>query len=140
VGLFDGTGRRDPRCVRRPLDRRPRRSYEHRAGFYAYWDEVGFAVATTHERARIEADLARLRQQAFHDEMTGLPNGRALDDELRAHEQTTPFSVLVLDFDGMREANNTFKSYELECGQTMRNVAVFVAPRSPPSAGVAPSR
>jgi diguanylate cyclase (GGDEF)-like protein len=92
---------------------RERPSYESRAGFYAYWDEIGLAVAATRERTRIRAELADLRESAFRDEMTGLPNGRALDAELGGHEQTMPFSVLSLDFDGMREANTAFKSYAL---------------------------
>ncbi|MGO9973777.1 MAG: GGDEF domain-containing protein [Solirubrobacteraceae bacterium] len=67
--------------------------------------------ASVCERARIEAELAELHERAYRDRLTGLPNGLALEEELRAHEDTRPFSVLVLDFDGMREANNVFKSY-----------------------------
>jgi diguanylate cyclase (GGDEF)-like protein len=92
---------------------RPRPSHERRAGFYRYWDDIGFAVAATHERTRIQTELKQLREETFRDAMTGLPNGRALDVELRGHEPTVPFSVLALDFDGMREANNHFKSYNL---------------------------
>ena len=47
------------------------------------------------------------------DKLTGLPNEHALDDELARHRTTTPFSALVLDFDGLREANAHFNSYEL---------------------------
>ncbi len=86
---------------------------ERRVGFYAYWDEIGLAVAMAHERARIEGQLADLRERVFRDPMTGLPNGRALDAELQRHALTKPFSALFLDFDGMREANNAFKSYKL---------------------------
>ncbi len=67
--------------------------------------------ASVCESARIEAELAELRERAYRDRLTGLPNGNALDEELRLHADTRPFSVLVLDFDGMREANNVFKSY-----------------------------
>ncbi len=63
------------------------------------------------ERAGIEAELAELRERAYRDRLTGLPNGLALEEKLRTHEDTMPFSVLALDFDGMREANNLFKSY-----------------------------
>jgi diguanylate cyclase (GGDEF)-like protein len=67
--------------------------------------------ASVCERARIEAELAELRERAYRDRLTGLPNGLALEDELRVHTNTRPFSVLALDFDGMRDANNLFKSY-----------------------------
>jgi diguanylate cyclase (GGDEF)-like protein len=39
-------------------------------------------------------------------------HGLALTEELRSHQQTMPFSVLALDFDGIREANAAFESYE----------------------------
>jgi diguanylate cyclase (GGDEF)-like protein len=56
----------------------------------------------------VQAELNQLRRRAYWDELTGLPNAQALEEELHRHEQTEPFSVLVLDFDGMREANNAF--------------------------------
>jgi diguanylate cyclase (GGDEF)-like protein len=90
--------------------RRSRPPYEQRVGFYYYWDTVGIAVAAAKERARIDAELAGLRQRAFVDALTGLPNGHALDEELRRHD-ATPLGVLALDFDGMREANARFASY-----------------------------
>ena len=92
---------------------RERPPYERRAGFYSYWDTVSLAVAAAQERARIEAELDELRKRARRDELTGLPNGFALDEQLRQHEQTALLSVLALDFDGMKEANTVFKSYEL---------------------------
>jgi diguanylate cyclase (GGDEF)-like protein len=112
---------------------RERPSCEHRTGFYRYWDEIGFAVAATQERMRIEAELAELRQQAFRDEMTGLPNGRALDRELHAHQATMPFSVLSLDFDGMREANNVFKSYTLGGDVLIKAVGIEIRHRARPT-------
>jgi diguanylate cyclase (GGDEF)-like protein len=66
--------------------------------------------ASAGERA-IDDELAELRERAYRDRLTGLPNGLALEEELSAHEDTMPFSVLALDFDGMREANMLFKSY-----------------------------
>src|SRR5262249_1018388 len=36
-----------------------------------------------------------------------------LDKELDRHEPTMQLSVLAMDFDGMREANSAFASYEL---------------------------
>jgi diguanylate cyclase (GGDEF)-like protein len=89
-----------------------RPTYDRRSPFYSYWDNVGLAVAAAQERARIETELESLRERAYTDPLTGLPNQFALEEELRRHEQTTPFSVLALDFDGMKEANTAFKSYE----------------------------
>jgi diguanylate cyclase (GGDEF)-like protein len=87
---------------------RERPLWVRRVGVYYYWDSVGFAVAASRERARVEAELAQLRRRAFWDDLTGLPNAQALERELHRHDQTHPFSVLVLDFDGMREANSAF--------------------------------
>ena len=84
---------------------RERPPHEQRVGFYYYWDYVGLAIAALAERTRIEAELEELRAQAFIDRLTGLANGVALDRELQRHGETVPFSVLVLDFDGLRDAN-----------------------------------
>ena len=94
-------------------DGRERPPYERRSGFYAYWDTIGLAVAAGRERAVIELELAGLRERAYRDRLTGLPNALALEGELNRHEPTTPLSVLALDFDGMREANAAFSSYEM---------------------------
>jgi diguanylate cyclase (GGDEF)-like protein len=91
---------------------RERPPYERRSGFYAYWDTIGLAVAAARERALIEVEVGHLRERAYTDRLTGLPNALALEEELRRHEETTPLSVLALDFDGMREANAAFASYE----------------------------
>lgn len=91
---------------------RERPPYERRAGFYAYWDTVGLALAAARERSRIEVELNALREFAYRDRLTGLPNALALEEELRRQERTEPLSVLALDFDGMREANAVFASYE----------------------------
>ena len=85
-----------------------RPSYEARVGFYYFWDTIGLAVSATQQRGRIEGELARLRRRAFWDPLTGLPNTLALEDELRRQADTHPLAVLVLDFDGMREANTAF--------------------------------
>jgi hypothetical protein len=87
---------------------RDRPLWARRVGLYYYWDCVGFAVAAARERARVQAELGQLRRRAYWDELTGLPNAQALEEELHRNEHTEPFSVLVLDFDGMREANNAF--------------------------------
>ena len=49
---------------------------------------------------------------AYRDRLTGLPNDRALQQQLDAHTQTSPFSVLMLDFDGLRAANTRLGYYE----------------------------
>jgi diguanylate cyclase (GGDEF)-like protein len=86
---------------------RDRPPFESRAGFYLYWDQVGIAMATMHERALVQQELGRLHDLALRDDLTGLPNGRALNQELqRRLDDGTPFSLLVIDFDGMRDANN----------------------------------
>jgi diguanylate cyclase (GGDEF)-like protein len=87
---------------------RQRPPYEQRVGFYYYWDTIGIAAAAASERVLVEAEFARLRQRAFWDRLTGLPNALALEDELHAHDKTLPLSVLALDFDGLREANAAF--------------------------------
>ena len=81
------------------------------SAFLTYWDSIGFAVASSRERVRVEHELGVLRQRAYYDRLTGLPNRFALDEELSVHERTEPLSMLVLDFDGMREAN-TALGYE----------------------------
>lgn len=91
---------------------RERPPYERRSGFYAYWDSIGLAVAAARERGLTERELAGLRERAYRDRLTGLPNALALEDALKRNESTTPLSVLALDFDGMREANAAFSSYE----------------------------
>lgn len=86
---------------------RDRPPFESRVGFYLYWDQIGIAMATMHERALVQRELGRLHELALRDDLTGLPNGRALSEELeRRFDEGTPFSLLVIDFDGMRDANN----------------------------------
>jgi diguanylate cyclase (GGDEF)-like protein len=86
---------------------RDRPPFESRVGFYLYWDQIGIAVATMHERALVRQELGRLHDLALRDDLTGLPNGRALDEELkRRFDDGTTFTLLVIDFDGMRDANN----------------------------------
>jgi diguanylate cyclase (GGDEF)-like protein len=87
---------------------RQRPPYDQRVGFYYYWDTIGIAAATANERVRLEIEFDRLRQRAFWDRLTGLPNALALEDELHSHDQTLPLGVLALDFDGLREANAAF--------------------------------
>jgi diguanylate cyclase (GGDEF)-like protein len=86
---------------------RERPTFEQRVGFYLYWDQIAIALATMHERALVQQELGRLHQLALRDDLTGLPNGRALDEELRRRlGEETSVTLLVIDFDGMRDANN----------------------------------
>ena len=85
---------------------RERPEFERRRGFYGYLENAALAVALSNERRRLDAAGAKLREQAYRDTLTGLPNTFALEEQLAAHSETIPFSVVVLDFDGMREANN----------------------------------
>jgi diguanylate cyclase len=86
----------------------PRPSYERRAGFYVYVENVAVALAAAAERARLEDEVADIRRVAFVDPLTDLPNQRALDQELRRFGDDDAVGVIVLDFDGMREANAAF--------------------------------
>ena len=74
--------------------------------FYTYLENAALAFALSNERRRIEAASAELREKAYRDPLTGLPNMLALEEKLAMCSVTMPFSALVLDFDGMREANN----------------------------------
>jgi diguanylate cyclase (GGDEF)-like protein len=87
---------------------RPRPDFERRVGFYLYWDQVGVAVAGMRERVSVEQEIRRLHRLALRDELTELPNGRALNEELLQRlDHTDPLALLVADFDGMRQANNS---------------------------------
>jgi diguanylate cyclase (GGDEF)-like protein/PAS domain S-box-containing protein len=62
------------------------------------------------ERKRTEQRIARM---ALHDHMTDLPNRTAFNDALaaaiaRAEKSGTRFTVLSLDLDGFKEANDTY--------------------------------
>jgi diguanylate cyclase (GGDEF)-like protein len=91
-----------------------RPQYDERSAFYLFWDNVGLALATSNERQRVRRELLELEQLAFRDELTGLPNQRALNTELdrRLEPGSSPVTVLHVDFDGMREANNSPLGYE----------------------------
>ena len=93
---------------------RDRPGYEERDGVYLFWDNVGLAVALSIERRRIEQELERLERLAHFDELTGLPNQLLLKRELhrRLVPDEPPVALLYVDFDGMREANNSPLGYE----------------------------
>jgi diguanylate cyclase (GGDEF)-like protein len=84
---------------------RDRPEFDRRLAFYYYWDLIGLAVAAAGEQRRIDGELAELRRSAYTDLLTGLPNALAFERQLREHGETEPLSIVVLDFDGMREAN-----------------------------------
>jgi diguanylate cyclase len=61
----------------------------------------------------LQAEAARSRHLANHDELTGLPNRRLLMDRLRqamarAVRHDTCVIMLMLDLDGFKEINDTF--------------------------------
>ena len=86
----------------------PRPGYERRSGFYSFGENAAMAVAIVEERARRNQELTALYSTAYFDALTGLPNQRSLDQQLDKHHGTHPLGILVLDFDGMREANAAF--------------------------------
>jgi diguanylate cyclase (GGDEF)-like protein len=92
-------------------------------GVLKVYSAEAYAFTDTHVRllallasmiasALARADLlARLGEQALRDELTGLPNRRAWYGHLehavaRARRTRRPLSVLVLDVDGLKEAND----------------------------------
>ena len=93
---------------------RDRPGYEERSGAYLFWDNVGLAVALSNERRRIEHEREQFERLAHFDELTGLPNDRVLKQELerRLGGDGPPVVLLYVDFDGMREANNSPLGYE----------------------------
>ena len=80
------------------------------------------AVAATRDRYQEELDASRRRleeqiaivsRQSVTDELTGLPNRRALIDRLggeaeRARRYGTSYSVAMIDVDGFKAFNDTF--------------------------------
>jgi diguanylate cyclase (GGDEF)-like protein len=84
---------------------RARPPFEQRAGFYYYWDNAGLALAGVNEREAV-------RRELHADPLTGLANERAFDEELARHGATVTLSLLFIDFDGLKEANEHFGNYE----------------------------
>ena len=61
---------------------------------------------------RIKGQVERIHQQAFYDELTGLPNRTHLFERLdlaisRAPEEEGPLAVLLIDLNRFREINDT---------------------------------
>ncbi len=81
----------------------PRPPFERRTGFYLFAENAALAVAIGEERAVLD-------RAAHVDPLTGLANPRALNAAMAGHADTFPIGVLVIDFDGMRAANEAFSN------------------------------
>jgi diguanylate cyclase (GGDEF)-like protein len=85
--------------------RRPRRPQPEHAALLQDWARV---AATALERTR---SLARLKHDARHDSLTGLPNRAALFEKLDGAIQQVrpqaPLAVLFVDLDGLKAMNDT---------------------------------
>ncbi|AWT36406.1 hypothetical protein GCM10008956_14870 [Deinococcus arenae] len=60
-----------------------------------------------HSAAALERGSARLRHQARHDSLTGLPNRAEFEEQLRRALQG-PAAVMFIDLDGFKDVNDTF--------------------------------
>jgi diguanylate cyclase (GGDEF)-like protein len=79
--------------------------------------QLGAAV-TERDRLKAELDAAHrtkeeLRNLAYHDDLTGLPNRSLLHDRLglaiaHAHRQTSHLAVLFIDLDDFKAVNDSF--------------------------------
>lgn len=66
-------------------------------------------VYVAHDVSAARAESNALRDAALTDQVTGLANRRAYDQELaRRHEQDSPFAVLFVDLDGFKAVNDNF--------------------------------
>lgn len=82
---------------------------------------------------RIQGQIERIHQQAFYDELTGLPNRTHLFERLglavsRAAEDVRLLAVLLIDLNRFREINDTLghevgDTVLVEAGSRLRNVA-----------------
>jgi predicted signal transduction protein with EAL and GGDEF domain len=75
---------------------RSRPGYEERSRAYLFWDNVGLALAMSNEHERVTRELERLRRLALEDELTGLPNQRALHEELEPRLAAAALPVVLL--------------------------------------------
>lgn len=64
---------------------------------------------TRREHERLSAEHGAITQQAMHDPLTGMPNRRALDEQLRNLASSTsahPLAVALVDLDGFKDVND----------------------------------
>lgn len=82
------------------------------AAFFAVMIVLLWVLASRLDALAMARAAARLfSSQAGTDALTGLPNRRQIDDQLdrgitRAHRHTTPLSVLLVDIDRFKTAND----------------------------------
>ncbi len=75
-------------------------------------DQPPCVVALFSDVTEIDQTQQRLRQQALHDNVTGLPNRRYFRDRIRefitqAASRGTPFAVFFLDLDDFKHVNDS---------------------------------
>ena len=64
---------------------------------------------TRREHERLSAEHGAITQQALHDPLTGMPNRRALDEQLRNFAGSAgahPLAVALVDLDGFKDVND----------------------------------
>jgi diguanylate cyclase (GGDEF)-like protein len=77
------------------------------------WNIPKYFVAVGMIVILLEDQIRRSEYLAFHDELTGLPNRRLLEDRLeqalsRADRKGTKVAVLLLDLDHFKQVNDTY--------------------------------
>ncbi len=77
------------------------------------WNIPKYLVAVGMILTLLEDQIERSNYLAYHDELTGLPNRRLLDDRLdqalaHARRVGSKVAVLLLDLDHFKEVNDTF--------------------------------
>jgi diguanylate cyclase (GGDEF)-like protein len=81
---------------------------EHRIAVVLAFAAVVLSVARTTITFREVRQLGETRRQAFTDDLTGLPNRRALSRRLDGEvEAARPTGLLLVDLDGFKELNDT---------------------------------
>ncbi len=103
------------------------------------------AVQARNELALLRRELdranAEFQRMALYDALTGLPNRRYLDEQMKRHVETirrsnTPFSLIMLDIDEFKAINDTYG--HLSGDDALRLLASVLqdpsaAPISPPA-------